>query len=101
MDLTHDDDTADRQAFLEGFVRLHPEVRDDTPEGTAAAIALVNLLGELTAEEVALVLGVSRQRIDQITASALSKARAAGGSDLREAHEHDPAERVEWFDGDW
>lgn len=70
-----------------------PEVwRDHSEKGrnvaVNAVVDLVNLTGPLGGNEVAAMLGVSRQRVRQIELVALKKVRLAFGKAGREYHEH-------------
>lgn len=78
-----------RHAALLEALDAAPELRwhHDRDHAVAAANVLVRLFGPLTHRECGEVIGVSKQRAEQIERVALKKLRLAGGRPLREAWE--------------
>lgn len=98
----------ERAALLSALLEACPELRrhDSRIEAEATATVLVGFMGRMTYGEIGEVVGVSRQRAEQLALLAMKKMRLAGGRDLRESWEHAAArDRVTWADAcslvDW
>lgn len=78
-----------RLEFCEWVGANYPEIRTGSATGEVLARWLGRLLGEMTHREIAALAGVSRQRVEQIEAVALKKAKLGGGAYLRDLAEPD------------
>lgn len=80
-------DAAARITFLNAVLAEFPAFGEDTEEGIRTAEIVADIIGPLSCTEVAHVLGISRQRVQQIEYVAMKKAKLAGGRELREHYE--------------
>ncbi len=81
------EDREERMDFIQQVVAEFPQVRENTPEGLAIVQMIVETLGRMSNVEIAVILGVSRERVRQIESIALKKMKLRGGHELRRAYE--------------
>lgn len=86
----HGHGIAARHAEVEALLDACPELRDcETREDAyVTAAVFARWFGPMGLSEIALVLGVTRERARQIEQVALKKIKLSGGRDLRELWEH-------------